>query len=55
MTSGDGGDGDRHRVTSIDFTNFDIDEHRFTKVSENVEGAFSLLRGFTSLSIKDHY
>ena len=50
MTSGDGGDGDRHRVTSIDFTNLDIDEHRFTKVSEKVEGAFSLLRGHTSPS-----
>ena len=46
-TSGDSGDGDRHLVTSIDFTNLDIDEHRFTKVSEKVEGAFSLLRGHT--------
>ena len=44
VTSGDGGDGDRHRVTSIDFTNFDIEEHKFTKVSEKVEGASSLLK-----------
>ena len=47
VTSGDGGDGERHRVTSRD-SKFDIVEHRFTKVSETVEGAFSLLKVPTS-------